>query len=218
LVAAATPPTTTFLLAGGFGSPEATGQEFGGQFCKAPYHCQNVYYFNVSGSANNEQGARNLDAAIRKVSGPKLVFGQSEGALVAEAWLRDHNHDATAPSPSELRFLLTGNTERKYTGYNTVNPWLGQLGFVCTSSGCGTPADTPYQVTDFCSQWDGWCDWTSDFRSAMGQTWIHINYANVKFNDPANKIWHEGNITYVNNPTPSWAWMGPDTVNRAHPF
>lgn len=214
----AAPGTTVFLLAGGFGSPEATGQEFGGQFCKGVYHCQDVYYFNVSGSANNEQGARNLDAAIRKVSGPKLVFGQSEGALVADAWLRDHNHDATAPKPSELQFLLTGNTERKYTGYNTVNPWLGQWGFVCTSNGCGIPADTPYQVTDFCSQWDGWCDATSDVRSSWGMTFVHTNYANVNFSNPANKTWREGNVTYVNNPTPSWAWMGPDTVNKAHPF
>ena len=209
--------TTVILIAGGYGTPELTGQEFGSKFCTGNYHCQDFTYANYGYSSENQDAANSLDTVLHKTTGPVLVFGQSEGALVIDAWLRDHDHDANAPSPSQVSFLLTGNTEREYTGYQTVNKNLN--GFVCTASGCGLPADTPYNVTDFCSQWDGWCDWTTDYRSSYGQTWVHDYYSTVNYDNPANISWQEGKVTYVNSPTASldYSWW-PDTVNTAHPY
>ena len=99
-------------------------------------------------------GMTALDAILRtppvSQSIDVLVFGHSRGAQVASSWLRHHGNDANKPNPRYVKFLLTGNPERKYGGI----PFAGRRGDAAV-----TPNNTPYAVQDLKIQYDGWADW-----------------------------------------------------------
>lgn len=86
-----------------------------------------------------------LHTAPASMSTDVLVFGHSQGAQVASAWLRLHANDVNRPNPAYVRFLLTGNPERKYGGLPRFS--------------AKTPNNTSYTVQDLKIQYDGWADW-----------------------------------------------------------
>jgi hypothetical protein len=136
-------------------------------------------------------GATNLNTLIRSTSGPKIVFGYSQGAQVVGAWLRRFAHAPDAPSPDELSFLLIGNPERKYG----QQPWTKKQ----------TPDWTQYQVRDVSRRNDNWSDYSvarhgSNKILAMFGS-IHTNYWNTDpYDSKAEVIKTVGNTKYVTVP------------------
>lgn len=109
--------------------------------------------------------ARNLNELIMTVTGPKVVFGYSQGAQIAGEWLRRMGKICPV-QPSELSFLLIGNPERRYG----KQPWTKKV----------TPDDTPYGVRDVARRHDNWADYDPNFHpknkiAAMFGN-IHTNY------------------------------------------
>jgi len=139
-------------------------------------------------------GVAALDAALRRVTGPKLVFAHSQGAQVVSRWLR---------TPSEqipqVEFLLIGNPLRKYGGYIIGRPEVGGR------QGLPTPDDTVYPVIDLKLQYDGWADWPGD----VGNLWSKLNakqgqnkrhcygYLDADPADPQALTYTVGNTRYV---------------------
>jgi hypothetical protein len=75
-----------------------------------------------------------------------VVFTFSLGSVIACGWLNEYGPTSTA-SPSRLRFVLMGNSVRRYGGVLNTN--VSRL----------APTDTPYSVLDIAAQYDGWADW-----------------------------------------------------------
>ena len=134
-----------------------------------------------------QTGATNLDKLIRQTPGPKIVFGYSQGAQVAGAWLRKYPQLSDAPPAEELSFLLIGNPERKYG----KQPWTKKI----------TPDYTQYKVRDVARRNDNWADWhgsPNDNRIMALFGSIHCNYWNTDPYDPAAEVIKvAGNTTYV---------------------
>lgn len=133
-------------------------------------------------------GASNLDKLIRSTSGPKVVFGYSQGAQVAGTWLRRFAYRNDAPDPEELSFLLIGNPERKYG----QQPWTKKQ----------TPDDTQYAVRDVSRRHDNWSDYSkakhgsNKILALFGS--IHTNYWTTDPYDPKSEVIRKvGNTTYV---------------------
>lgn len=129
-------------------------------------------------------GARNLDALIMSVTGPKVVLAYSQGAQIAGTWMR--NYAAACPiQPGELSFILIGNPERRYG----QQPWTKKQ----------TPDGTQYRVRDVTRRNDNWADWhgkPSDNRILAMFGSIHTNYWNVDPNQ-GDVILTVGNTDYV---------------------
>lgn len=154
-----------------------------------------------------DTGAQMLDSALTSTPGPKVVFGHSLGAVVASNWLKNYGPTSSVPG-SDLSFVLIGNSVRKYGGELTT-PGLSELFF---PNSFPIPADTPYQVTDFTRQYDGFADFPqlsgnanenmwALLNSVSGEGTVHPQYNHVTLDDPEN-VWHtEGNISYGWSPT-----------------
>lgn len=115
-------------------------------------------YLNDPGSTNIAGGVTLLDDKLNETSGDILVFGYSEGCQIAYKWLRDHGVASPITPTTRLTFLLIGNAERKFGGFV-----YGHDVFDDVADTLGLPAVVPYQVTDFCRQYDG----TADFPTAQ---------------------------------------------------
>ncbi|MCH9733749.1 MAG: PE-PPE domain-containing protein, partial [Actinomycetia bacterium] len=137
-------------------------------------------------------GAALLDYTLHSEGAPgeQIIFGYSQGARVATAWLDKHAGTADAPTPDELSLVLIGNTGRKYGGGHVE--W-----------GQSTPA-TDYHVLDVARQYDLGSD-VPDNRfnllamanAIAGFGSVHMNYRDIDIYDSANYVWTEGNTTYV---------------------
>lgn len=150
-------------------------------------------------------GADSLDATLRANGAdahhPILVFAYSQGAQVAGFWLRNLSADADSYAPpATTSFLLVGDPE------NTYGPWwLPKV-----------PTTTPYHVTEFWKEYDGWADWPSDpnplavANAIAGMMFIHPTaYFSMNPDDPNDIIWTDGNMTYVMAPTADLPLLDP---------
>ncbi len=154
------------------------------------------------------QGADSLDATLRAndaapALAPRsvLVFGYSQGAQIAGFWLRNLSTDADSYAPAAtISFLLVGDPE------NTYGPWwLPKV-----------PTTTPYHVTEFWKEYDGWADWPSDpnplavANAIAGMMFIHPTaYFSMNPDDPNDITWTDGNMTYVMAPTAELPLLDP---------
>ncbi|WP_020170824.1 PE-PPE domain-containing protein [Gordonia polyisoprenivorans] len=153
-------------------------------------------------------GADSLDATLRANGAdiadahhPILVFAYSQGAQVAGFWLRNLSADADSYAPpATTSFLLVGDPE------NTYGPWwLPKV-----------PTTTPYHVTEFWKEYDGWADWPSDpnplavANAIAGMMFIHPTaYFSMNPDDPNDITWTDGNMTYVMAPTADLPLLDP---------
>ncbi len=115
---------------------------FHGAVCDSPNSCTLVYYpWFVT-----PLGITALEDALATTSaetadGKIIVFGYSNGALVAEQWLEQHLNDPNIPSPERLSFVVIGNPARDL--------W----------------PDSPYQVIDVSRQYDAASDYPNNLAS-----------------------------------------------------
>ncbi|MET0900059.1 MAG: hypothetical protein ABWY45_19290 [Mycobacterium sp.] len=150
-------------------------------------------------------GVQKLNAAINTTPGPKVVLGQSLGAVVAQYWLAQYGPTSTIPA-NELRFVLIGNSIRKYGGRIRSQP-----AHLAVANAVQVPG-IRYQVLDIARQWDIHADHplttTSQYHSAALNNvkagdrppyTLHANYKNVDPDPdaPGNTKLVEGNWTYV---------------------
>ncbi|PQM51832.1 hypothetical protein C5U48_12975 [Mycolicibacter virginiensis] len=213
--------TTVFTLAGAFGDPSQVARMLRGEITAGntvvPVHYQN---WTVDWRGADVLAAVDiLDDLLTTTSGDMVVFGHSLGAVVACRWLRIKGPTSTI-DPARLKFILMGNSVSRYGG-------------VLFEEAIAAPTNTPYTVTDFKRQYDGWTDWPStitvpnltniDLGQVMAFMWslltdlaaqnainganfIHPDYNNVGIDDPGNASYTAGNITYVWAPTVPW-WL-----------
>ncbi len=166
---------------------------------------RNIRYTNLPLPRCAEQGVRMLDKELRAAGGPVTVLGWSEGAQVAAKWLRERGPGVWI---SDVDFVLIGNPERKYGGALFVQSPPRHFGALPKAAygGPGVPADTPYRVTDFVRQYDGWADLPTSENPGKAarkvpSDAIHMNYFHVGLDDEDVLSYTEGNITYLLKPT-----------------
>lgn len=197
---------TVFTLAGFGGLPQQLNQQLGGEVTDGNTVVP-VWYNNFNPSdAGLDDGVAKLDAALHSVAGDKVVFAHSFGAIVCCRWLAQKGPTSDIP-PSDVKFILIGNSVRRYGGVLNTTDWLGNvaaefLGMTLILA----PKDTPYTVVDIARQYDGFADVPPDsaFGDAnavsnvlAGQGTVHPDYSLVSMNAVSNTTFVEGNITYV---------------------
>lgn len=204
--------STVLTLAPAF--RELPGNWLRGELFSAPNVKVKVPYTNIPSSTNTNRGADKLDELLRSTSGPKIVLGHSQGAQVADAWLRRYGPTSTV-DPASVTFILTGDPESKYNGCANVPG----SGCVAAYGGNNFPDDTRYTVKVVSRQYDYWADCPNDLsnqnavknRSAatvvggkgeLGQ--VHGDYSRIGVNDPANRTHVEGNATYILGAPPTY--------------
>jgi len=190
------PSPATVLALSPFVFPGGTNYQLQGVLCQAGRTCVPV---NVASQAS--QSVPGLDSAIDSTSGPVIVAGFSEGAQVAELWVRQHANDPDAPDPKNLTFVVMGNPTRAYGGSPGGEQWSA----------------SQYQVIDVARQYDFAADFPNNpsspyfllavLNALAGGTGAH-DYTGVNLTDPANTVFKVGNITYVLVPTPNLPLVG----------
>ena len=157
-------------------------------------------------------GVTAFDAAINAASGQEtIVFAYSQGAQIAQQWLRQHLFDPDIPSPQDLTFVLLGNSTRAYGG--SLN-FLGAIGDVWPPSA--------YPVVDVARQYEYSADYPNNpfspfyslaLANALAGGWYLHDYASVAtpeaINSPANTVWKVGQTTYVLMPTENLPLLEP---------
>ena len=172
--------------------------ELQGVVCQSPNVCGTVRYPSFATSS----GLTALEKALATTSAGKvIVYGYSNGAEVAEAWLAEHLDDPGAPSPDVLSFVLFGNPTRD-SGDGQHEVWT----------------QSPYQIIDVARQYDGMADLPNNKESphyllaainaSIGFWTIHTNYNRVDIHSPANAVWQVGNVTYIRTPTQNLPILG----------
>ena len=196
---------TVLTLAPAFGPLDADWLR--GELFAAPNEVVKVPYNNFPGSTNTNNGADKLDQMLHSTPGRKIVAGHSQGAQVADAWLRRYGPTSDI-DPATVTFVMTGDLESKYNGCANVPG----SGCVAAYGGNGFPDDTPYTVKVIARQYDYFADCPNDLsnadakknRSAANLVGgkgelkpVHNDYSGIGLNDPANKTFVEGNATYI---------------------
>jgi diacyltrehalose acyltransferase len=189
------PSPATVLTLSPFSYPGGIDNQLQGVVCQAGRTCVPVNFPILV-----TPGVPILDDAIKSTSGPIIVFGYSEGAQVAEQWVREHADDPN--NPKNLTFVVVGNSTRAYGGSNTLGS--GSFGEVWPQS--------QYQVIDIARQYDLAADFPNNpsspyfllavVNALVGGLGTH-DYTEVNLNDPANTVFKVGAITYVLAPTQS---------------
>lgn len=191
---------TVFTLAGAFGTPYQIPPMLGGEVTDGnvvvPLWYPNFTIFE----SQVDTGAAMLDQQLRDTPGEIICMGHSLGAVVCCNWLENYGPQASSYAPPEyVSFVLLGNSMRKYGGLCYALNYY-------PNSKC--PDDTPYRVTDFSRQYDGWADVpdtigniVADLNVFAGQSNVHPTYNFVRLEDPLNVSHQEGNINYVWSPT-----------------
>lgn len=166
--------------------------------------CSDLTYPYLWGDMSVDWGAQALTDTMKDVTTPTTVWGYSLGAAAATRWLTAHAHDADAPSPSDLNFILTGNAKRKYGG----SWWL----YPSTT----TTPNTQYTVLDIAREYDGAADTPDNMWNIVawanqiaGFWFIHTNYNSVDLVNDEKLVWQEGNTTYVLVRTPNVPLLEP---------
>lgn len=163
--------------------------------------------------SNLANAAQRLDDAIHAHPGPKIVAAHSLGSEVAYKWLRNWGPSSDI-DPAELRFVLTGNPERKYSGACRVpSPPLGTL--TIDAPAVGIPDDARYQVIDLARQYDQWADcpskpnpnWIARWYNSSQGSLYHLDYFSTSLADPRTVWLTEGTVRYGWVPSPMpWIW------------
>jgi diacyltrehalose acyltransferase len=180
--------------------------------CVSPNTCTNLIYPFLS----IPEGVTTLGTTISSTSGPIIVFAYSQGAQVAEQWLKQNANSPNAPNANNLVFVLTGNATRAYGG-SLVEP----AGGVDSLSAEVWP-QSQYQVVDIARQYEYSADYPNNplspfyglaiVNAVLGGYYLH-DYTSVDnlsaINDPANTVWKVGNITYVLIPTQTLPLLDP---------
>lgn len=138
-----------------FNLVESTANLFDGAVCEV-YDCVKVptkaaldlsYKNGVFGENGPiSAGAATLDGRLAADSGDKVVFGYSQGAQIANFWLRNYA-PASSVQQATTSFLLVGDPENTYGV-----PWTPNV-----------PTNTGFAVTEVWRQYDGWADWPARF-------------------------------------------------------
>lgn len=138
-----------------FNLVESTANLFDGAVCEV-YDCVKVptqaaldlsYKNGVFGETGPiSAGAATLDGRLAADSGDKVVFGYSQGAQIANFWLRNYA-PASSVQQATTSFLLVGDPENTYGV-----PWTSNV-----------PTNTGFAVTEVWRQYDGWADWPARF-------------------------------------------------------
>lgn len=167
--------------------------------------CVEVDYPATIGGNSLPPGVIALNTAIETTPGQIIVFGYSQGAIVAGHWLKEHAADLDAPSSDELSFVLIGNPTRAFGGAYVP---LGDV----------TP-QTQYTVTDIAREYDFFADFPNRpaslfyllaiVNAIVGIPSVHLDYTDVDPADPANAVWTVGNTTYVLVPTDNLPLLDP---------
>lgn len=207
-------------MAGAFGQPQFVDSMLGGTVT-AGNTVQNLTYFNdflteiCITNGENTGGAQVLDAALRAASGQEItVLAHSLGSVCCCYWLANYAINASSyASPANVKFILLGNSVRPYGGWCYLYNWFQDV---------TVPTNTPYTITDFCRQYDGWADFppgaagngpgnpepplnsvTFDAvtNAYAGQSAVHPNYVYASLTNPSNVTYQVGNITYMWEPT-----------------
>ena len=171
------------------------------------------------------QGVLNLDADISaqvaKADPPSkiAVFGYSQSATIATLEIRNlMANQATAPSPDQLQFVLTGNPDRPNGGILARDPGLSIPLLGVTFYGA-TPTNSGYHVTDISFQYDAISDFPeyplnllADLNAFAGYAYIHGTYPTdnpygytpdqliAAMNDPANQQQYNADTLYITLP------------------
>lgn len=109
------------------------------------------------GLAGVVSGTALLNQELLSTPGPKVIFGDSLGAVVMNYWLGAYGPTSTVP-PSQVTFVEIGDSTRRYGGDLTANTTLGYL----VDGGLSAPTNSPYQVIDIARQYDGWADYPNN--------------------------------------------------------
>jgi PE-PPE domain len=212
--AAAVLPTTVLTLAGAFSSsadvpPQLRGEiTSGNTVTPVLYRNSDVLGWLFGDHTRPEyiaDGVQKLNVAINTTPGPKVVFGDSLGAVVAQYWLAQYGRTSTVPA-DQLRFVLIGNSIRKYGGQLRSRP-----DHLAVANAVQVPG-IRYQVLDIARQWDIYADYPSNTTSRWYSDAVnnakagdrspyrlHATYENVDPDPdaPGNTKLVEGNWTYV---------------------
>jgi len=178
-----------------------------GELFAAPNEVVKVPYTNFPAASNTHKGADKLNDMLHSYPGRKIVAGHSQGAQVADDWLRRYGPTSDI-DPATVQFVMTGDPESKYNGCANVP----NSGCVAAYGGNNFPDDTRYTVKVIARQYDYFADCPNDLsnqtavknRNASQSVGgkgelksVHTNYSNIGLNDPGNKTFQEGNATYI---------------------
>lgn len=198
---------TVYCLAGAFGQPQQVNQMLGGSVVQGNT-VENLTYFNdYLTEVCVISGAEELNTALVGSSGEVIVLAHSLGSVCCCYWLAIYAPTTTV-SPSNVRFILLGNSARPYGGWCYYYNWFKNV---------SVPTNTPFQIIDFARQYDGWADFvpgaagpapqltsvTFDgiMNAYAGQNSVHPNYIFASLTNPTNVSYRVGNITYIWEPT-----------------
>jgi hypothetical protein len=114
-------------------------------------------------------GTNNLDAAIRSTSGPTVVVGLSEGALVLDAEQARLAHDPTAPPPDQLSFTVFSDPSRAHSFLAILPPgtYIPVIDYTVPH-----PVESQYDTTVVVAEYDGIADFPD-------RPWNLISVANA---------------------------------------
>lgn len=216
------PAHTIFTLGGTGGQPTGVVDFLGGEVLKGA-RVHQIWYPNNKVDIDNDLqlGAKILNHKLRTTPGKKIVFAHSLGAVTVSVWLTQYGPTSDV-NPDDVKFVLMGNSVRKYNGYYTLNNFLqpgaagSQVPFI-TESLVRYDHNLPYQVWDFAIRHDAWADWPDDSSdpaygdalAAVG-TWnsggsywdpslsvVHILYGFYPIMGPRYLFYKDGNTMYV---------------------
>jgi len=211
LIAGADSFGTEGSLKNGLGGPQSALQQLGFTVDEANAAAVVVCTYNdwdaFSGYLN---GASNLDLEIKRFikNGPVVVLAHSFGSVAAVYW-NQHYAVKSGIDPSQLQFVLLGNSVRPNNG-------------LCAQWQMYTQplASSIFPIIDGAREYDKWADspnllWSSGYLAAMfnaaqgdqfSYPTIHVTYDHVRLDDPTAAKIVLGNITYLlwktNDPIP----------------
>jgi diacyltrehalose acyltransferase len=194
---------TVFCLAGAFGQPQQVDQMLGGSVCEGNTVVNLNYFNDFITQVCVTDGAAALNNALTRCSDEAIVLAHSLGSVCCCYWLANYG-PCSRVRPEKVCFILLGNSVRPYGGYCYYLNWFHDV---------TVPTDTPFTVTDFSRQYDGWADYppaapgdaveiisgTYDaiVNAYAGQGSVHPNYVCASLTDPNNVSYSVGNITYM---------------------
>lgn len=261
---AATPPValaaTTALVVGASGLPDPTtspaymsGAEtyyFPFTYCRTP-SCQVVpvvtpeQLFPLIGTMTLNQslalGAPLVDAAVQDQlaadpTGRLLIFGGSQGAILAGQEKKKLAGEATAPATDQVEFVLAANESRPNGGILTRFPVGFTIPGLGVSAVAPSPTNTGYKTLDVNFEYDGMSDFPlyplnvlADVNALLGLVYLHgselgntsllpttrtgpggytVEQFEQLLNDPANAQTY-GDTTYITIPTKALPILQP---------
>ena len=130
-------------------------------------------------------GTDTLVAEIKNTSGPIVVAGFSQGAIVADGAQARLVNDPEAPPAGDVTFIVAGDPSRGIANYLPAGLTIPILNWTVTRP----PIDSQYDTIVIVGEYDGWADqpdrpWNllADVNAVMGGEYVHSPSA---LSDPA---------------------------------